>query len=81
MTALRSDVPRLTAEVAKGLDRVDVLQPGHGFVNLTAGVSTSTGAFANVEAGWKPHQALSVFGFGRWTPVESMAGVGARLTF
>lgn len=69
------------ATVLKGLDRVDLLAPGRGFVEASAGFSTLTGAFAKVEAGWRVSPFGSVFAFGQATPVESSAGIGARFTF
>lgn len=52
-----------------------------GYAQALAGVSTLTGAFARAEAGYRVAPSLGLFGFGQWTPKESTAGIGARLTF
>lgn len=57
------------------------VQPGRGYVEGIAAVSTLTGPMARLEAGWRPRSNLGLFGYGQWTPDESSAGLGARLTF
>lgn len=81
-----SDTPRVVATVAAGLDRVASLTPGHGWLDLVAGVSTVDGAFARGEVGVKPTNWLDAFAFGEvrarpGSPVEGLAGVGARARF
>ena len=44
-------------------------------------MSTLTGPLVRLEAGYRPRGWLGLFGFGEWTPDESSAGVGARVTF
>lgn len=78
---LRSDAPRIAAEVVKGLDRVSLLKTGHGFLSAVAGLSSASGGFVTVEAGWKPHSAVDVFAFGRASGVEAVAGAGVRVLF
>ena len=77
---LRNDAPRIMEEVSKGLDRVSILKPGHGFLSATVGASR-LGAFATVEAGWKPTSAVDLFAFGRVSGVEAIAGAGVRVAF
>lgn len=78
------------AEVRSGLDRAKLLPVGGGFLEATAGLtSTPLGgaAFARLEAGARPLEALTVFGYGQAsTPLQAFAptfeaGVGLRVGF
>lgn len=69
------------AHVRDGLERVPSLLPGRGYLEGIVGVSTRTGPVARIELGYRPREKLSLFGFGQWTPRESVAGIGAGLKF
>ncbi len=68
-----------------GLDRVQQLVKGTGFVELTAGVlkpfDGELGAFARGEIGIKPTDSTSFFGFAEATLKQVQAGLGFRKTF
>ncbi len=68
-----------------GLDRVQQLTAGTGFVNLDAGViapfNGQLDAFARGEVGFHPTDSTSIFGFAEATLKQVQAGIGARLTF
>lgn len=79
-------MPLIRADIADGLDRVDLLKPGAGFVNFDAGISLGSGAFANIEAGLKPAENVDIFAFGKvsqsWLgDTKAMAGLGIRILF
>lgn len=46
-----------------------------------AGLSSLAGPYARVEAGWRPIDPLALVGFAQWSRAESVAGIGARLSF
>lgn len=72
-------------EVLTGLDRVAALVTHTGFAELTAGVLVPFGqspdAFARLEAGWHPDEAISLFGFAEAKLRQFTAGLGARVSF
>lgn len=77
------------AEVRSGLDRAKLLPVGGGYLEATAGMTSKLGggAFARLEAGMRPLENLTLFGYGQVsTPLQTFApvaeaGVGLRLTF
>ena len=94
-----SDVPRevalsleaVNSQIVAGLDKAGALDVGRGYLEATAGVKTGTGIFGRIEAGARPLENLSVFGYGQitaplpgtpqgWGPTGE-AGIGARLTW
>jgi hypothetical protein len=73
---------RVTEKVADGLSLVRKIEPGRGFIDGTFGWADKLGAFARAEAGWRPLQDLSVFGYGQASTFAGVeAGAGFRLTF
>lgn len=79
--------------VETGLAKVDALEVGRGFAELTAGARGEGGAvvgFARGEVGWRPASSVSLFGFGEATvsgaSLSTMkpawqAGLGARVAW
>lgn len=69
-------------DVREGLRRVLSDTPVRtGYVEAMAGLSTASGAFGRLEAGYRPLTNLGLFGFGQLDRSGYQAGVGARLTF
>lgn len=65
-----------------GLDRLPRLLPVRGgYLEGQLGASSITGPYLRAEGGLRPREDLSLFGFGQWTPRESSAGLGVRVTF
>lgn len=62
-----------------------LLPVGHGYLEATAGLERPAGGaltgFAELEAGYHPLEHVGLYGFGRWTPLETVGGVGARYTW
>ncbi len=52
-----------------------------GYLEAQAGWSNLSGVYARLEGGAKLAPRLGVFAFGEWRPLETMAGIGARLMF
>jgi hypothetical protein len=52
-----------------------------GYLEGTASWSSLSGPVVRGEAGARLTPRFGVFGFGQWTPRETMAGVGARVTW
>lgn len=50
------------------------------YADLIGGWSSLSGPVVRAEAGARLTPRFGVFGFGQWTPRETMAGVGARVT-
>lgn len=80
---------QLDAPIAAGLNKVDLLDVGHGFVNVDAGARSAAGgveAFARGEAGVKFSTRGSLFGFGEasksmGSDLAWQTGIGLRWTF
>ena len=71
----------MSGEVRGGLDSLSSLGVGRGSLELLAGATTTSGGFLRLEAGYKPMQNLSLFGYaqasmGAW---GRSAEVGAGL--
>lgn len=66
----------------EGLRRVleDVPVRG-GYLEAIAGLSVREGPYARAEAGLRPLENLSVFGFGMASPIDQGVGVGVRWEF
>lgn len=98
-TAPASDVPRavvasleaVNAKVLEGLTRATELGVGRGYLEATAGVKTGVGAFGRLEAGYRPAEGVTLFGYGQitaplpgtppgWGPTAE-AGIGARFSW
>jgi hypothetical protein len=78
----------LDAPIREGLDKVDLLKPGEGFLDLTAGArgnGSGWAGFARGEAGWKFAPAGSAFAFGEAEYGDAgpawQAGIGVRATW
>lgn len=75
--------------IESGLDRVDKLKPGQGFLDFSAGArgeGASVVGFARAEVGAKVTTNGSVFAFGEGTIDSRLlpswsAGVGARFSW
>ena len=52
-----------------------------GYVEGLAGWSSLSGPVVRGEVGARLTPRVGVFGFGEWTPRETMAGVGGRVTW
>lgn len=66
----------------EGLARVLADTPVRsGYLELQAGASSLSGLYARGELGYRPWEDVAGFLFGQWTPQESTAGVGVKLTF
>jgi hypothetical protein len=52
-----------------------------GYLEAIAGWGSLSGPVVRGEAGARLTPRFGVFGFGEWTPRETMAGVGARVTW
>lgn len=65
------------------------LTPGSGYAELLAGARSAAGgleAYGRAEAGWRPTENASLFGFGEAAISPGLgpswqAGVGARVTW
>ncbi|MCC6178796.1 MAG: hypothetical protein WAZ94_15330 [Phycisphaerales bacterium] len=78
----------MRGEVRSGLDKASLLPIGGGYLEATAGVRSTAGVFGRIEAGLRPAQSLTVFGYGQvasglpglqaFGPVWE-AGVGLRV--
>jgi len=84
-TALERVEP-IVVGLRDGLERVKLLPVGGGFVDVTGGVDVRPGlapaAFARLEAGLKPLEALTAFGFAETHfQGDLQAGVGLRLAW
>jgi len=75
-------------EVRSGLDKASLLPVGRGYLEATVGARSTAGLFARIEAGARPAQHLTVFGYGQVaTGIPGLqafgsvweAGVGARV--
>lgn len=62
-----------------GLD--ELLPRGKQYAEVNAGWSNSTGAKVRGEAGFLFGPAAAAYLFGQWTPQESSAGIGVRVTW
>jgi hypothetical protein len=51
------------------------------WLEMQAGWSSLAGVYARGEIGWHPSPPVSLYGFGQWTPRETMAGAGIRVEF
>lgn len=68
--------------MSEGLARVLADTPVRsGYLELQAGMSTAAGAYARAELGYRPFERLAAFAFSQWTPAETIAGAGVKLTF
>jgi hypothetical protein len=71
--------------VRSGLERAALLKPATGYGELVAGLASPfSGApewLVRAEVGWRPHESLSVFGFGEVHRVGLAAGVGAKIVW
>ena len=61
-----------------GLD--ELLPRKRVFAELMAGWSSVTGPVARAAAGAQLGKHAAVYGYGQWTPAETTAGVGVRVT-
>ena len=52
-----------------------------GYAEALVGASSLTGPFARLEVGEHLLPRLGLYGFGQWTPRESTAGAGLRVTW
>lgn len=52
-----------------------------GYAELIGAWSPLSGPVVRGELGARLTPRAGVFGFGQWTPAETMAGVGARVTW
>jgi hypothetical protein len=52
-----------------------------GYAEVIGAWSSLSGPVVRAEAGAKLTPRFGVYGFGQWTPAETMAGVGARVTW
>lgn len=69
-------------ELTAGLDRVaETVAVGHGYAEAHLGISSSTGAFARGELGYRFRENLSGFGFLEGNRAGVVGGAGLRLTF
>lgn len=57
------------------------LSVGKVHLEAVVGLSSTLGALGRVEAGYRPAERLTTFGFAEANRGGWMAGVGARLTF
>jgi hypothetical protein len=67
--------------IRDGLSRAHLVPIHTAWAEVQAGWVRSAGAYARAEAGWRPLPPLSVYGFGQASQSETMAGVGARVTW
>jgi hypothetical protein len=51
------------------------------YAEATAGFSSLSGPVLRGELGARLTPRVGLFGFGQWTPTETMAGAGARVTW
>lgn len=89
--AARQSFDQVRGQVRSGLDRAEALAVGRGYLEALAGVNSSAGTFGRLEAGWRPLEPLTLFGYGQLSsglpglpssfgPVAE-AGVGLRYSF
>lgn len=65
-----------------GLARtLELIPTGTGYLEAGVGAGTKSGAEAWAELGYRPRHNVALFGMGRWSPAESYAGAGVRVTF
>lgn len=87
--AARLELEAVDGRVLAGLDKARALEVGRGYLSVTAGMSSSAGAFGRLELGARPLEQLEVFAYGQvatglpaigpsFGPVFE-AGVGARV--
>ena len=67
------------AEVRSGLD--SILPRKSGSLDLTAGWSSKTGPIARGELRQRFGNNLAGYLYGQWTPAQTSAGAGVRVTW
>lgn len=64
-----------------GLDRALELPLGRGAVEAIVGASAREGAFARLQALYRPWERVGAFGYGQVDRDGWQAGAGVRVTF
>lgn len=69
-------------EIRVGLQRLPTDAPVRGgYAEALASWSSTAGAELQAELGYRPRENLGLYGFARWSPIETIAGAGIRYTW